>query len=211
MSNGSCTGEYYLRWTNHDSLLHGACNNLLTSERFADVNLYCEGGPSLKCHRFILSACSSYFERILSEITPACQSPVVIVLRNVPYDLMSLLLQFMYNGEMTAEEGQLSSLIEVAQSLCIKGIGDYDNSNGIQEEKSKYSSQSRKQQKSELSKSRKRSSLPQSSSLMNQTCPIDAQDYPYPPEATGKEINFLVCMSILLSFKWEKRKDNLEC
>lgn len=114
--------EYCLRWTDHDSLLHRACEGLLTSEKFADVTLFCEG-QSLKCHKFILSACSTYFDRILAE-SPACDHPVVI-LKDVPYKQMSSLLHFIYRGEVTAEERELNSLVELAHSLSIKGIGEY--------------------------------------------------------------------------------------
>ncbi len=114
-------GEYCLRWTDHDSLIQGVCQSLLASEKFADVTLFCEG-KSLQCHKFILSACSTYFDRIFSE-SPSCPNPVII-LRDVSHHQMQSLLYFIYCGEMTAEESELESLIELAQSLCIKGIGE---------------------------------------------------------------------------------------
>lgn len=114
-------GECCLRWTDHNTLLQGVCTSLLTTEKFADVTLYCEG-MSLKCHKFILSACSPYFDKILSE-TP-CEHPVVI-LRDVQYWQMQALLQFIYKGELTTDETKLSSLVELAQNLHIKGIGEF--------------------------------------------------------------------------------------
>lgn len=115
------TRECCLRWTDHNSLLQGVCNNLLTTEKFADVTLYCDG-LSLKCHKFILSACSSYFDKILSE--SPCEHPVVI-LRDIPYSQMQALLQFIYNGELVTDETKLSTLVELAQTLQIKGIGEF--------------------------------------------------------------------------------------
>lgn len=114
-------GECCLRWTDHDSLLQGVCNTLLTTEKFADVTLYCEG-VSLKCHKFILSACSSYFEQILSE-SPT-EHPIII-LKDVPYWQMQALLHFIYKGELNTDETKLSQLVELARSLQIKGIGEF--------------------------------------------------------------------------------------
>lgn len=114
-------GECCLRWTDHDALLQGVCNTLLTTEKFADVTLYCEG-IKLKCHKFILSACSSYFDQILSE--SQCEHPVII-LKDVLYWQMEALLNFIYKGELTTVETELTSLVELAQSLQIKGIGEF--------------------------------------------------------------------------------------
>lgn len=114
-------GECCLRWTDHDSLLQGVCNTLFSTEKFADVTLYCEG-VGLKCHKFILSACSSYFDQILSE--SVCDHPVII-LRDVPYWQMEALLHFIYKGELTTDEAHLTHLVELAQSLQIKGIGEF--------------------------------------------------------------------------------------
>jgi len=118
-SNGS--GECCLRWNDHQTLLHGICNSLLTSEKFADVTLFCEG-ISLKCHKFLLSACSSYFEQIFSETK--LDHPIII-LRDVVYWEMQALLHFIYKGELTTDEKKLGRLIELARSLRIKGIGDF--------------------------------------------------------------------------------------
>lgn len=117
--NGS--GECCLRWNDHQTLLHGICNSLLTSEKFADVTLFCEG-ISLKCHKFLLSACSSYFEQIFSEIE--LDHPIII-LRDVVCWEMQALLHFIYKGELTTDEKKLGRLIELARSLRIKGIGDF--------------------------------------------------------------------------------------
>lgn len=114
-------GECCLRWTDHDSLLQGVCNHLLSSEKFADVTLYCEG-VSLKCHKFILSACSPYFDQILSE--SPCEHPIII-LKDVLYWQMQALLHFIYKGELTTDETKLTSLVQLAQSLQIKGIGEF--------------------------------------------------------------------------------------
>lgn len=128
MDSRSDRGECCLRWNDHQTLLHGICNSLLTSEKFADVTLFCEG-ISLKCHKFLLSACSSYFEQIFSETE--LDHPIII-LRDVVCWEMQALLHFIYKGELTTDEKKLGRLIELARSLRIKGIGDF----GSQQEES---------------------------------------------------------------------------
>ena len=135
--NGS--GECCLRWNDHQTLLHGVCDSLLTSEKFADVTLFCEG-MSLKCHKFLLSACSSYFEQIFSETE--LDHPIII-LKDVVYWEMQALLHFIYRGELTTDENKLGSLIELARSLHIKGIGDFDARAGESSRKSRKTQKKR--------------------------------------------------------------------
>ena len=112
-----------LRWTNHQPLLQAVCKNLLASEQFADVSLFV-AGVRFKCHKFILSACSPYFESIFAEIES--ESQACIVLKDVALWEMQALLQFIYLGEVTTEEHNLACLFKLAQSLQIRGIGECD-------------------------------------------------------------------------------------
>jgi hypothetical protein len=84
------------------------------------VTIACEE-KVLRAHKLVLSACSSYFETVLSLYEQ--QSPIII-LKDVAYDDMSALIRFMYVGEITVEQGQLQSLIETAEFLKIKGLSD---------------------------------------------------------------------------------------
>jgi hypothetical protein len=51
--------------------------------------------------QLVLSACSSYFETLLSRYEH--QSPIII-LKDVTFDNMSALIRFMYVGEITVEQ-----------------------------------------------------------------------------------------------------------
>jgi len=60
--------------------------------------------------QLVLSACSSYFETVLSLYEH--QSPIII-LKDVAFDDMSALIRFMYAGEITIEQvGAWSSLVD---------------------------------------------------------------------------------------------------
>lgn len=120
--------ECLLRWTEHQTLMQGVYTDLLASERFADVTLYCgDDHAGLKCHRFILSACSSYFGRIFSQESPISSpqhSQVAVVLKDACRDSMEALLHFIYRGELTIQEVRLAAVVDLARSLGVKGIGD---------------------------------------------------------------------------------------
>ena len=55
--------QFYLKWNNYQSNIVVALGNLKLDEDFVDVTLACEG-RTIKAHRVVLSACSSYFKHI---------------------------------------------------------------------------------------------------------------------------------------------------
>ena len=55
--------ELCLKWDNFQSILTDTFDQLRQSEDFVDVTLACEG-RTIKAHRVVLSACSSYFKHI---------------------------------------------------------------------------------------------------------------------------------------------------
>jgi len=85
-----------------------------------DVTLGVEG-RRLSAHKMLLSACSPYFRELLKG--NPCQHPI-IVLRDIKYDDLHSLLQFMYNGEVNVAQDQLNSFLKSAESLKIRGLTD---------------------------------------------------------------------------------------
>ena len=112
--------QYCLRWNNHQHNLLSVFEDLLHHEAFVDVTLACDG-LQLKAHKMVLSACSPYFQSMLYG-TPD-RHPIVF-LRDVRYHEMKALLEFMYRGEVSVDQENLSSLLKVAEGLKIKGLAD---------------------------------------------------------------------------------------
>ncbi|XP_054268214.1 protein jim lovell-like [Macrosteles quadrilineatus] len=110
--------HYNLRWNNHQNHLLTAFDSLLQNETLVDVTLICEES-SFKAHKVVLSACSPYFERIFSE-TP-CKHPV-IVLKDLRGWEVQAIVDFMYRGEISVGQEQLTSLIKAAESLQVRGL-----------------------------------------------------------------------------------------
>nr|XP_053646578.1 protein tramtrack, alpha isoform-like isoform X1 [Cherax quadricarinatus] len=110
--------QFCLRWNNHQSNIISVFEQLLQTESFVDVTLAVEG-MTLKAHKVVLSACSPYFQAVLASHPD--KHPIVI-LKDVRYTDMRDLLDFMYRGEVSVDQDNLSGFLRVAESLRIKGL-----------------------------------------------------------------------------------------
>ncbi|XP_049839938.1 protein bric-a-brac 1-like isoform X11 [Schistocerca gregaria] len=124
--------EVCLRWNSYHSNMQATFPSLLTNEQFVDVTLACEG-RSIKCHKVILSACSSYFEGLLSE--NPCQHPIVLM-KDLRYWEVQALVDFMYRGEVNVGQDKLPSLLAAAEALQIKGLAGPASTPSSQDEDS---------------------------------------------------------------------------
>ncbi|XP_052866652.1 broad-complex core protein [Anopheles cruzii] len=112
------TQHFCLRWNNYQSSITSAFENLRDDEDFVDVTLACDG-RSLKAHRVVLSACSTYFRELLKS-TP-CKHPV-IVLQDVAFTDLHALVEFIYHGEVNVHQRSLSSFLKTAEILRVSGL-----------------------------------------------------------------------------------------
>ncbi|GLG92910.1 Protein jim lovell [Gryllus bimaculatus] len=110
--------EVCLRWNSYHSNMQATFPSLLNNEQFVDVTLACEG-RSIKCHKMMLSACSAYFEELLSQ--NPCQHPIVLM-KDLKYWEVQALVDFMYRGEVNVAQDKLPSLLAAAEALQIKGL-----------------------------------------------------------------------------------------
>ncbi|XP_023019206.1 uncharacterized protein [Leptinotarsa decemlineata] len=132
--------QYCLRWRYHHSNLQSMFSQLLEREAFCDVTLACEG-RTIKAHKIVLSACSTYFETILSQYE---EKDPILIMKDVKYVDIKCLVEFMYKGEINVEHCHLATLLKTAEELRIKGLAEVSwrdeeqpsnadsNSNGVQ-------------------------------------------------------------------------------
>jgi len=118
--------QYCLRWNNHRSNLLTVFEQLLQTEAFTDVTL-AVNGTSIKCHKMVLAACSSYFQSLFLE--NACPHPIV-VFKDIQYAEIRAILEYMYRGEVNVAQEQLPSLLKVAEALRVKGLFEDDSVTG---------------------------------------------------------------------------------
>lgn len=116
----SSTEQFSLRWNNYLSHITFALDSLRTQEDLVDVTLSCEG-KKIRAHKVLLSACSSYFRDIFKE--NPCQHPVIIF-KNVKYDDLIAIIEFMYQGEVNVVQDSLPSFLNTAELLSVQGLTD---------------------------------------------------------------------------------------
>ncbi|KAJ8924926.1 hypothetical protein NQ315_001089, partial [Exocentrus adspersus] len=102
---GSMSGQHYcLRWNNYQSNMTSVFHQLLQNEAFVDVTLACND-LSLKAHKVVLSACSSYFQKLLLE--NPCKHPTIIMPQDVCYADLKFIIEFVYKGEIDVSQTEL--------------------------------------------------------------------------------------------------------
>ncbi|RZB58807.1 abrupt [Asbolus verrucosus] len=110
--------QFCVRWNSYQSNLQNAFPKLLNSEHFVDVTLACEN-EMLKCHKVVLSACSTYFEKLL--LDNPCQHPIIFM-KDMKFQEMQSLVDFMYKGEVNVTQDDLPSMLRSAEALQIRGL-----------------------------------------------------------------------------------------
>lgn len=105
-------------WSEHVQNMSGLFHNLYANNKLVDVTLSCREG-SIRAHKMILSICSPFFQRILEE--NPCKHPVLILQKTSLSDLQRL-LDFMYTGKLSVQEGQLSTLMQTADELDVTSL-----------------------------------------------------------------------------------------
>ncbi|XP_043284426.1 protein bric-a-brac 2 isoform X2 [Venturia canescens] len=117
---GGMAGQHYcLRWNNYQSNMTSVFHQLLQTEAFVDVTLACNEA-SLKAHKVVLSACSSYFKKLL--LSNPCKHPTIIMPQDVCFNDLKFIIEFVYKGEIDVSQAELQSLLKTADQLKIKGL-----------------------------------------------------------------------------------------
>lgn len=114
--------QYCLRWNNYQSNLTAVFDHLLQTESFVDVTLSTDEGQSIKCHKVVLSACSSYFKSLLSD-NPS-QHPIII-LRDIEWSELKFIVDYMYKGQISVSQEEMPSLLKAAEALKIRGLVEF--------------------------------------------------------------------------------------
>jgi len=94
--------------------------SLYKDNDFADVTLVTSDGWQVKGHRSVLGPNSPFFKNILLQTTG--HPHPLVYLRDVPRDLLHLLLEFMYLGKVEVEHQLLSTFLSIGRDLQVEGL-----------------------------------------------------------------------------------------
>jgi hypothetical protein len=113
-------GEGYdLKWKNHSQEVFSFVRKLRPKTSFSDVVVHC-GGKNFFAHKVILAASSSFFERVLSNV-PEEKCKVLVMTETRP-EMLTLLLDFIYDGEAYVRSEDLENFMSTAEKLEIRGL-----------------------------------------------------------------------------------------
>jgi len=112
--------QYCLKWNNHQNNMLRVFTRLFGQEQFTDVILAAEG-KHIKCHKMVLSACSSYFEQLFVNFSEPNQ---IVILKDTSFADIAAIVDFMYKGEINVSQDKLSSLLKTAENLKVKGLAE---------------------------------------------------------------------------------------
>ncbi|XP_063228429.1 longitudinals lacking protein, isoforms H/M/V-like isoform X6 [Bacillus rossius redtenbacheri] len=124
--------QFCLKWNNHQNTLVSVFDTLLESGMLVDCTVAAEG-QYLKAHKVVLSACSPFFERLL---TQHCERHPIIILKDVTFKELEAMIFYMYRGKVNICQDQLGSLLKAAESLQIKGLSDSGGGGAMSDEPS---------------------------------------------------------------------------
>ena len=110
--------KFCLRWNDFESNISVAFRELRNDSDFFDVTLACDD-EQIQAHKVILSACSPFFRTVLRRNPHAHP---LLYLKGVKYSDLQAVLNFMYTGEVNLAQEELSSFLEVAEELRVKGL-----------------------------------------------------------------------------------------
>lgn len=119
--------QFFLRWDNYSSYISYAFGTLRNQEDLVDVTLSCEG-KKIRAHKVLLSACSTYFRDVFKD--NPCQHPV-IVFKNVKFEDLLAIVEFMYQGEVSVLQESLTSFLNTAELLSVQGLTEGGNTSQV--------------------------------------------------------------------------------
>ena len=112
--------KFNLTWHTFSSHGQELFKNLLETQEFSDVTLFSDDHHQYRVHKFILSACSSAFRKILTS-NPLNSS---IYLRGIHHEELESILQFIYLGKATIYHERMNEFLNVAKNFDIKEISE---------------------------------------------------------------------------------------
>ncbi|XP_068968284.1 uncharacterized protein [Bombus flavifrons] len=107
-----------LQWADHARYITEKFSGLLARQALVDVTLVCEE-QKLRVHKLVLASNSTYFEEILQR--DLGQEPVIFF-KDLNFEILKAMVEFMYCGETTIPYQLLSPLLTATKTFKVKEL-----------------------------------------------------------------------------------------
>ena len=112
-----------IKWRLLRDQLQDQIKNYFDEDQEKDVILVCDDGKVV-AHKVVLSVCSPVFKNILIE--SSCSEGNTILLPGINQDAVTLLLQFLYAGEVAVSQQEMMNIIELGKIFQIEKLLSFD-------------------------------------------------------------------------------------
>lgn len=112
-----------VQWNAHYSALLHLLKNARREGWYCDATVLCNG-KYYSVHKFVLAACSDYFEEMFDKING--KHPM-IVMTDMKTARLEALLSYMYEGEVDIMQEDLAGFMETAEAWKVKGLSSSSN------------------------------------------------------------------------------------
>ena len=111
--------KFCLKWNDFKTTVSNSFSILRQEKDFFDVTLVSDDETQISAHKLVLSACSDFFKSILRNNS---HSHPLLYLSGIHSTNLSLILDYIYQGEAQIYQEHLDSFLDVARKLKIEGL-----------------------------------------------------------------------------------------
>ena len=120
--------QFHLNWEKFDTNLKSSYAGLRETLDFSDVTLVCADGHQVEAHKVILATASPFFYNILQSNK---HPHPLIYMKGLEWTDLNDIIDFIYHGEVSVAQNNLTEFLEISEELQIKGLskGSYKENN----------------------------------------------------------------------------------
>uniref|UniRef100_A0A6M2DI68 BTB domain-containing protein n=1 Tax=Xenopsylla cheopis TaxID=163159 RepID=A0A6M2DI68_XENCH len=123
-----------LIWDEYSKDIESGFCEIFKTGLLHDITLTSEG-QKITAHKLILALSSQHFKNIFSDDSAKDQHTIIFI-GNIKFDVLKILVEFMYTGEVTVPEDMIDDVLKGAEILNIKALLP---KNGISNEGDQFS------------------------------------------------------------------------
>ena len=118
--------KFSLKWNDFEKNVSRTFISLRKQENLQDVTLVGRDQRQVSAHRLVLSACSEFFKNIFNTNS---QSNLVLYLEGVTSEELSLVLDYMYQGEVQIYQDKLDRFLDISKKYELNGLNVEETEN----------------------------------------------------------------------------------